>query len=1145
VHRPPAPTDEPGVKVAVKTLLLADLVDSTRLFARLGDARASELSARHDRLVRERLRRSGGREIDKTDGFLLLFDRPIDAVAFALDYHRRLARLAAEEGVELRARVGIHLGEVYLRRNPEEDVRRGAKPLEVEGLAKPAAARLMGLAAGGQTLLTRAAFDLARRAVVGSPLEGLDLHWLAHGPYRFQGVSEPEEVFEVGEVDFAPLAVPPDSPKAHRVVVPGEEITLGWRAATGQRIPHRPGWVLREKLSAGGFGEVWLAVHEKSGEKRMFKFCYQADRLRALQHEVTLFRLLREALGHRDDIARILDWNFDEAPYFLESDYSAAGSLVDWAAGEGGLARIPLELRLELIAQVADALAAAHSVGVLHKDVKPANVLIGRDRDGGPKAVLTDFGIGLVTDRDLLAAKGITTVGLTAVSVTSTGTSTTGTHLYMAPELLEGKVPTVQADVYALGVMLFQIVVGDFTRALAPGWEREIDDELLREDVAALVDGSPERRPRSATEVAERLRGLEERRRRRLEERRARREAERARRLRRALATVAAVATVFLAVVTLLALQAHQARQEAERRRAQADDLIDFMLFDLRDGLEPIGRLDLLEKVARESRGYFASLPPESDSPASIHRRGVALLNVGDVLISQGDTGAALESYRAARELFDDAASRHPGDQGLEKGRIDSRNEVGDALREQGKYDSALAIYHEALELAETATASVPESRAFRDQVARGRYNVAFVLERVGRLDEALAAYREAREAAELLAAEAPVASRWQPWELVLDVRIRIARVLGKQNDHDAALAAYDEVLELAERLAAEDPSRVTWRSAAAESRFQVGLVQYDRGHFRAAVEAFRRTLPVFAELAEQDPTNVRWQNWLAATRIQLGRAQADRGEVAEAIATLEALKGVYERLIAQDPSNESWRNGLATAHHHLGELHLRRRRWPQARTHTEAACEIWRGMGAGAPERSRLRGALLLCRLRTGELRWRQGEPAAGLEALEAVRTDLEAQVAREPENTDLRSLLGQCQRLIGELHRSAGRSGEALAAFQAARELFERVWRDAPGDSHHRQRLARVHLLTGRVLAARGEERRGREEWRRTVELLEGAEHPFETDLWLDGYAGALLHLGRREEAAPVVAKLTARGWNDPELLALARRHGLVEKE
>ncbi len=121
------------------------------------------------------------------------------------------------------ARVGIHVGEVMLRENPPEDVARGAKPLEVEGLAKPTAARLMSLAEGGQTLLTRTAFDPARRASVGAGGEE-GLCWLAHGPYRFKGVEEAVEVFEVGEAGRAPLAPPPGSEKAARVSANGQPI---------------------------------------------------------------------------------------------------------------------------------------------------------------------------------------------------------------------------------------------------------------------------------------------------------------------------------------------------------------------------------------------------------------------------------------------------------------------------------------------------------------------------------------------------------------------------------------------------------------------------------------------------------------------------------------------------------------------------------------------------------------------------------------------------------------------------------------------------------------------------------------------------------------------------------------------------------
>ena len=94
-------------ETVIRTLLLTDLVDSTKLIEKLGDARAYEVATRHDRLSRDLLPRFNGLEIDKTDGFLLLFERPIDAVGYALAYHQAMAQVSVELGVQLRARAGI------------------------------------------------------------------------------------------------------------------------------------------------------------------------------------------------------------------------------------------------------------------------------------------------------------------------------------------------------------------------------------------------------------------------------------------------------------------------------------------------------------------------------------------------------------------------------------------------------------------------------------------------------------------------------------------------------------------------------------------------------------------------------------------------------------------------------------------------------------------------------------------------------------------------------------------------------------------------------------------------------------------------------------------------------------------------------
>ena len=200
---------------AIRTLLLCDLVASTQLVERVGDASAADLLARHDRFARDLLSTFNGREIDKSDGFLLLFERPIEAVRFALAYQAKLRELGATFDSSMASRVGIHLGEVVLRANAPEDVARGAKPLEVEGLAKAIAARVMSLAGSGRILLTRAAYDFARRAAVGTKDEA-PLRWAVHGRYRLAGVEDPVEVCEVAGPQGPGLTPPPNSEKAQR-----------------------------------------------------------------------------------------------------------------------------------------------------------------------------------------------------------------------------------------------------------------------------------------------------------------------------------------------------------------------------------------------------------------------------------------------------------------------------------------------------------------------------------------------------------------------------------------------------------------------------------------------------------------------------------------------------------------------------------------------------------------------------------------------------------------------------------------------------------------------------------------------------------------------------------------------------------------
>lgn len=572
---------------------------------------------RYGEVARELMPRFNGIEVENRDGaFLILFERPADAARFAVAYHRDLG--------ELQARIGVFLGEVDLARVKTG----GAVELRVGGPARPAVDRLVGLAGAGQTLLNRPAFDTARRAAIAGLLADPGLRWHAHGTYLLTGIEEPVELCEVGFAGQAPLTAPADSDDGQRALVAGEEETVGWRPASGQPVPGRDGWELLDRLGEGGFGEVWLAIDHETGERRVFKYCFDATRVRALKREATLMRLLRENLGNRQDIGRLIDWDFENAPFFIETEYTEGGDLHQWVENEGGIENISMETRLELAAETADALAAAHSVGVLHKDIKPPNVLIRTDRKGVPHAVLVDFGIGVLQNRDELEGAGFTVMGFTA-GETVMGETSTGTIGYMAPEVVEGKAATVQSDVYSLGVLIYQLVCGDLTRAVAAGWERDIADEVLRDDLAEFMDRRPDERPESAFKVAERLRTLEERRAVRIREEEARQALKLAQKRRRNAQRLAIFASIIAVVVVVFSFFVVRARNEAVHQREQAENMT----------RAAVASNQLSNKRTAEGNLLLLEVQEPETTPTALNSLHKALRNPVEEMILEGHVG--------------------------------------------------------------------------------------------------------------------------------------------------------------------------------------------------------------------------------------------------------------------------------------------------------------------------------------------------------------------------------------------------------------------------------------------------------------------------------------------------------------------------
>jgi len=540
------------------------------------------------------------------------------------------------------------------------------------------------------------------------PRDGARIHTLPRFGYRLEG---PVERTVAGRGAFLPPTL-----------------------AAGQPVPGRRHFHLREPLDAAAGGLVWLARHDKTGAARVYKFAAGGERLAALKREVTICRALRESLGERDDFVRVLDWNFDTPPFYIECD-DAGTDLLRWAQDDGRLAGMAPAQRLDLFLQVADAVAAAHGAGVLHKDLKPANLLVAPRGDGW-RVRVADFGSGHLRDPQRLVALGITRLGFT---VTQPLPAEAGvTPLYVAPELLAGIEPTAKSDVYALGLVLFQLVVGDLRRPLAPGWERDVGDELLREDIAAATDGDPAMRPEAAA-LAERLRAQDMRRRERTRLRAAEARARDAERLlergRARRPWIAAALALLLAGLGASLWQfrrARDARDEARQQAAIAEATNRFLNQDLlgagigddspawyernpslreildaaaqrldtRFAGEPLLLADLHQTLGRayRSTGAYAKAAAQLQAAADLFVRSLGRDDERSLLAQYELAGVLsnLSRFKEAHVLLDRADAANHGRDTVTELALHAHLARGDVLYQQMRVTPALAEYRSA-----------------------------------------------------------------------------------------------------------------------------------------------------------------------------------------------------------------------------------------------------------------------------------------------------------------------------------------------------------------------------------------------------------------------------------------------------------------
>lgn len=793
-----------------------------------------------------------------------------------------------------------------------------------------------------------------------------------------------------------------------------------------------PYHILRQ-ISQGGMGAVYLA-ERNDAEFNQRVAIKLVKRGMDTDFVMSRFRDERQILAALDhpSIARLLDGGTtsDGRPYIV-MEYIKGKPITQYADEQ----RLSTVERLRLFKEVCAAVHYAHQNLVIHRDIKPLNILV--TDDGRLK--LLDFGIAKLLNPEIAGhSLEATAVGIRLM-----------TPEYASPEQVKGESITTTSDVYALGVLLYELLTGHQPYRFSDGTPEEIarvvcEEEPLKPSVAlgrietyspadggaAVVltpeavsrtrEGSPDKLRRQlagdldnivlmamrkeparryasvdqlASDIDRHLEGRPVTARRDTLAYRASKFVKRHRA--GVIATLLILVALIVGTVTTL-----QQRARAEQRSKEVRQLVSSFLI-VQEGLKDVpGSTSSREQIAKHVLESLDKLASEAGHDTQPQRElATAYQQVGDVQGNPyennlGDREGALASYQKALAIHQKLVEQAPLNVEDRRGLAVIYLRIGQLSFAMGNTQQSVEASQQGIGIAEQLHANGQLDLATSRALPNGYRTYAYALSRRGNPKAALDSASKGQALFEKLAAAYPDDVQVQR-DLTAVISI-VAYTRADLGEYAAALEIYRGLLVDKERLAAANPDKLSYQTALAPDYLNIGNVELLAGDASAAAESFRKMLEIAERAAAADPTNVRARNLVAIAQVRRGRA----------LVMLERLE-----------------EGL---------------------TYQQSAAAFFKKTAEGNPQSPYAQIQMAYTDMQVGVVLAKLGRGAQALSLGDTTRNVVEQWTAADPTSVELRGIQAAIYMMLGDIHAtlaaSERRTDRATNLWRPARDWYQR---------------------------------------------------------------------------------------------------------